>query len=453
MKIAIFVHCFYPDHIYGTEAYTLLVAKELQAAGHQPTVVTAVFPGEKAQSTFIERYDWDGVPVVSIDKNVRPHANLRETYDQPDMRAVHERILRQLSPDVIYVTHLVNHSAALLEVAEAMGIPTFGTLTDFFGFCLTNKLQDANDQLCAGPNRSRSNCMACYIRASAEQPGASRKIKDANKPLLRPFASRAMAWKARKAMPDRSRQAFDPNDVVARPDVLRERYAAYRGLIAPSTFLYNAYKANGLPAPLTLSHFGIDIDRSPKPKRRPTDPLRFGYIGQIAPHKGVHLLLEAFVSLRSPLAQLAVWGPDNQDLAYMGRLREMAAGQKVEFRGTFKAADTARVLRGIDVMVVPSTWYENSPLILLQALATHTPVIVSDVEGMTEFVKHGENGFHFRRDDAGDLLAQMRRFTEDPSLARAMSLKTSYDRTPTDMVRDVLNMIDAGIEPLSNGKV
>ena len=46
MKVALFVHCFFPNHFYGTETYTLELARNLLALGHQPIVVTAIFPGE-----------------------------------------------------------------------------------------------------------------------------------------------------------------------------------------------------------------------------------------------------------------------------------------------------------------------------------------------------------------------------------------------------------------------
>ncbi|MGH6797457.1 MAG: methyltransferase domain-containing protein, partial [Roseiarcus sp.] len=82
--------------------------------------------------------------------------------------------------------------------------------------------------------------------------------------------------------------------------------------------------------------------------------------------------------------------------------------------------------------------YENSPLILLQALATHTPVIVSNVLGMTEFVEDGRNGFHFSRGDAASLTAVLRKVADDPALATRLSASTSYERTPADMARDVL---------------
>ena len=52
MKVALFVHCFFPSHFYGTEKYTLDLARNLRALGHEPVVVAAVFPGEPAQADY-----------------------------------------------------------------------------------------------------------------------------------------------------------------------------------------------------------------------------------------------------------------------------------------------------------------------------------------------------------------------------------------------------------------
>jgi glycosyltransferase involved in cell wall biosynthesis len=437
MKIALFVHCFYPGHFYGTEAYTLSLAKALQALGHEPVVVSATFAGEAPQSDFIVRYDWDGVPVVAIDKNQLPNRGIRDTYDQSAMRVVHERLLRGLKPDVAHVTHLINHTAALLDVTSALGIPTFGTLTDFFGFCLNNKLQAADNGLCAGPNPSRSNCMACYIKDAALAPTASSALKAASRPPVREIASAVMV--RTNGLPG-VRLGFAPRDIVDRPGVLAEKYKAFSGLIAPSTFLHDAYLANGLATPLRLSHFGIEIDRRPKPPSATPDKIRLGFIGQIAPHKGPHLVLEAMRELAATNLSLELWGPESQSPDYSTQLRTLAAELDVRFRGTFPVERTAEILAELDVLVVPSTWYENSPLILLQALATHTPVIVSDTLGMTEFVEGGRTGFSFARGDVHALAAVLRRFAERPALAVEMSAQTAYARTPLDMARDVVEL-------------
>jgi len=448
MKIALYVHCFYPDHIYGTEAYTLAVAKGLKACGHEPLVISAVFSGEPPQDDLVTEYSWEGIPVFSIDKNKYPHRNIRGTYDQPEMRKVHERILRRVKPDAVHVTHLINHTTALLEVTKALKIPTFGTLTDFFGFCFNNKLEAADGGLCAGPNALKSNCIECYIKDASQHPQATAKLKAAATPITRPSVARVLALQAmNKSENDDPEYGFTPAELTRRPEHMAKHYAVYRGLIAPSTFLKAAYTRNQVPAPLTLSHFGIDIDRSPKPKRENPNEVRFGFVGQIAPHKGVHLLIDAFKGEMAPGLSLDIWGPEKQDAAYFTNLRERATGLPVRFRGTFPTAQTHSILADMDVLCIPSTWYENSPLILLQALATHTPVIIADVEGMTEFVRDGVSGFAFARGNVAAFRKVIKKFSDDRGLAARLSLTTNYSRTPTDMVADILAMYEkAGVQ-------
>lgn len=152
----------------------------------------------------------------------------------------------------------------------------------------------------------------------------------------------------------------------------------------------------------------MDIDRSPKPLRGPGHRPVVGYIGQIAPHKGTDLLIKAFQDLPENSAELLIYGPADQDPAYMATLKELADGHAVAFMGTFPSQDMARILRQMDLLVIPSRWYENSPLVLLNALATHTPVLVADVAGMTEFLEQGINGFSFKRGSADDLARHLK---------------------------------------------
>src|SRR5262249_5099758 len=128
------------------------------------------------------------------------------------------------------------------------------------------------------------------------------------------------------------------------------------------------------------------------------------------------------------------------DPRYVERLRNQAQGLSVTFPGTIPRSELAGALGSIDYLVIPSTWYENSPLILLQALATHTPVIVSDVLGMTEFVNDGGNGFCFERGGVDSLTRVLQRVADDPELAERLSASTNYDRVPADMARDVAKL-------------
>ena len=144
MKVALFVHCFFPEHFYGTETYTYELARNLKAMGHEPTVVSAVFQGEPPREALVTRYDFKGIPVVCIDRNKLPHGRIRETYYQPELRPVLRQVVNELRPDIAHVTHLINHTAALVDVLVEAGIPRVASFTDFFGFCYNNKLEPLN---------------------------------------------------------------------------------------------------------------------------------------------------------------------------------------------------------------------------------------------------------------------------------------------------------------------
>jgi glycosyltransferase involved in cell wall biosynthesis/SAM-dependent methyltransferase len=445
MRIALYVHCFFPTHFYGTEAYTLALAKELAARGHEPIVVSAALAGEPGQAKLVEEYTYEGLRVVAIDKNVYPDRRVRDTYEQPGLRHVHERILRKLQPDVVHVCHLISHTTALLEVTRRMGIPTFATLTDFFGICYNNVLENTKSELCAGPDALRANCIACFLKLEGARENAIRLNKLANLPVIRGLVSRGLAHLGQGDLGRGDRgsfaiNGFAPNDIVVRPDILQRAMGVYHEAIAPTQFLKTAYERNAFPAPMRISHFGIEIDRSRKPPRSEAGKLRLGFIGQIAPHKGVHLIVDALRRCGRNNLNLTIWGAQNQSPAYTGRLRAQSEGLPVIFAGTIPRSELANALGSIDYLVIPSTWYENSPLILLQALATHTPVIVSDVPGMTEFVEDGRNGFHFERGNVDSLAGVLQRVADDPALVDRLGAATFYERIPADMGTDVLAM-------------
>jgi len=438
LRISIFVHCFFPDHFYGTETYTLELAKNLMSIGHDVTVVCGVFQGETKNEAAIHRYMYDDIKVVAFDKNYVPHSRIGETYFQEETRLYLRQILEEIKPDVVHVTHLVNHTAVLIEEVARVGVPLVATLTDFFGFCFNNKLEAADGSLCLGPNPHRSNCISCYLKAS--------RHSIALKAGSLPYGWSAVGIAFRLASQLKLDPVGDDNaslrDLIVRPDVLRNAYRHYDAMIAPSRFLMKAYEANGFDrSKLKLSRFGIDIDRRSKPVKNPADPIVIGYVGQIAPHKGVDLLVSAIQDFSALQVQVHIYGPEDQDPDYMSKLRAMA-GTNVHFFGTFKPDRLAEIMGGFDLLAIPSTWYENSPLVLLNALASHTPVIVSDVEGLVEFIEEGISGWSFKRSDAGSLRSLLGKLLRNPKMVREAALNTSYDRTSLNMSEDVLEIYE-----------
>ena len=103
------------------------------------------------------------------------------------------------------------------------------------------------------------------------------------------------------------------------------------------------------------------------------------------------------------------------------RLRELAQHENVSFRGRFDNARLAEVYREIDVLVVPSLWFENSPLTIHEAFLQRTPVVTSGIGGMAELVRDGIDGLHFQAGDAEDLARTLARFVDEPKLVAQLS--------------------------------
>lgn len=435
MKIALIVHCFFPEHIYGTETYTLQIARNLRELGHEPIVISAVFEGERQRESLITQYSFEGIPVHCIDKNHLPGRRLKDRYLQEEIGPVLDRLLTQLDPDVIHVTHLANHTATLLDVADARRIPRVITLTDFFGFCFNNHLRAADDSQCAGPSPSRVNCMACSLRSAIDQRlGETSRlarwpVPQAGAALMRTFATGRMRQRV--------------SDIAERPALLRQRYAGFRAAIAPTRFLASAYKANGFDMPIHVQHFGTDIPRAVKTAGAGA-PLRFGFIGQVAAHKGIDLLVEAFRRLPPGSATLEVFG--SGEPGYVAAIQDRSQGLEISFRGTFPSQDMARVLATFDFLVIPSRWVENSPLVLLASLASGTPVVISNVAGMSEFVDEHRNGLLFEKGNADALYSILRDLVSDPQAARGMSATTAYPRSTRAMTEDVIRIYHAVAE-------
>jgi len=444
VKVAYFVHQFFPQFIYGTENYTLSVAKSMQEAGVEVVVVTTIPETAEKSDNFYHEYEYEGVPVICFDKNWLPHEGFREAYYQPSMQGPLQMLLEIIRPDIIHVTHLQNHSAIVLTVAERMNIPTVATLTDFFAVCPKGILQGADGRMCTGPNAKRSNCVTCVLNIQANKPQVSAMIR------LLAAGGGAVSLGA-ELLTQMSRLNIIPSklgggiksirEIRARIDDFHRLYMEYAATIAPTRYLESIYEQNEFSLPMHLQHFGVDVDRAEKPVRSKDETLRFGYIGQITHHKGVDLLIDAFCSV-SKGCELHVYGTNEHDPGFVEALKNKAeeGACPVFFHGMFPPVEMAEKLRPIDVLVIPSRWQENSPLVLLNALATHTPVIISDAEGMTEFVTEGENGFIFPMGDGDYLHKIITKLADDKHHVLGMSKTTDYERTTANMCEDILHL-------------
>ncbi|MEK6271942.1 MAG: glycosyltransferase family 4 protein [Actinomycetota bacterium] len=208
--------------------------------------------------------------------------------------------------------------------------------------------------------------------------------------------------------PRRCHECFP--DIAPQEFFMRKRFIqSHLGLVdqflAPSRFLLERYVDWGIPREKIKFE---DYGRRPIHNRARSDTRthnRFAFFGQLSLYKGINVLLKAMgqVADAGVDAELTVYGA-NLELQpqefrdEFARLLDMTRGN-VTFVGEYKHDDLPALMEKVDWVVVPSIWWENSPLVIQEAFMYRRPVICSDIGGMAEKVRDGVDGLHFRAGD------------------------------------------------------
>nr|WP_272876053.1 glycosyltransferase family 4 protein [Neoroseomonas soli] len=221
-----------------------------------------------------------------------------------------------------------------------------------------------------------------------------------------------------RCFPERSE-----NDFFLRKMYLQRFLRLVDHFIAPSRFLADRYIAWGLPAErFSVIENGQPEHGAPPVPMPPPKPLVVGFFGQLSMLKGVGLLLDAAEELRrrpprGGRLRIEIWGDaSNQppELRAEVERRLQESRTVVGFNGPYENSEAIRLMQRCHAVLVPSIWWENSPMVIQEAFAARRPVICSDIGGMAEKVRDGVDGFHFRARSAAALAELLRGLAEEP---------------------------------------
>jgi glycosyltransferase involved in cell wall biosynthesis len=186
--------------------------------------------------------------------------------------------------------------------------------------------------------------------------------------------------------------------------------------VAPSASIAEQFERLGLPAgKLRVSDYGF-APMPPAPRQPHELALRIGFAGTLVWHKGAHVLLDAVRQLPGSSWELKIFGSADTFPDYVEELRRKAAGLPVAFMGAFDHERTAGVYAQMDVLVVPSVWLENSPLVIHEAFMTRVPVVGARIGGIPDLVTDGVDGLLFDAGSPQALASALRRLIDRPGL-------------------------------------
>ena len=172
-------------------------------------------------------------------------------------------------------------------------------------------------------------------------------------------------------------------------------------VISPSQFLREFYVKRGF-----FKNSQVEIVRNPltfslalENQSKNFGPIKFLYAGQIEAHKGVLELVKAFTKLDADTpAELHIVGGGAQ----LNAVQILAVNDsRIKIYGRVERKELPGIFQTMDLTVVPSLCYENSPTVIFESFASRVPVLASNIEGIAELIQEGENGLTF---PAGDIV-------------------------------------------------
>jgi glycosyltransferase involved in cell wall biosynthesis len=424
LRIALVVHGFPPDTWAGTEVYTLELAKAMQRRGHEVAVLARspapkpVSEGGPEDFSLVED-SFQGLKVWRLIHRLE-HGNLQQSYLKPHVEPAFRRFLDEFEPDIVHFQHLIHTSVSLVKLAQQLGLATIVHCHDYWALCARVQLIRPDGKRC--DDNMGAGCLLCVKEKNLGQVERFKRLGEVGGRLF----SGAVEKLTHKGNAGLARRRFEGlRDLLARQEIVLPAFAAADLLVSPSRFLREKLLRTGAfdPQQFVYSDNGLRTDHVSALVKQP-DPvgrLRLGFVGSLVWYKGVDVFLKAMQRLvGKPVIAKVFGGFDPDQDAHHRELRALA-GPNVEFKGRFPNERLSEVYAEIDLLVVPSVWYENSPITIHEAYLTKTPVLASRLGGMAEYVRDGVDGLLFEPGSPEDLARTIERLLADPGLIARLS--------------------------------
>ncbi len=392
MKICLISNLYNPYVIGGAETYVEKIAEHLSKENNGIIVITTEpYDGLKSlKPSFIEK---DNIKIYRFfplnlyhtyyaKKTIILKKPFWHTIDfwNPHSYFVIKNILKKEMPNVVHTHNLGGLSLSTFDAVKSLNIPLIHTLHDYSLMCPNAMLCRSSGEVC------KNQPLFCKIY---------QKIK---------------------------KQIID-----SKPDIVT----------APSQFVLDIHTKNGffsdsktLKLPL-----GVDLDNKIIPKKY--NPLIILYAGQLSKHKGVHILINAFKQIdnKNICLNIVGKGPDSE---YFHKLADKDL--RITFHGYVSDKRLKELYKLANIVVVPSLWYDNSPVVIYESFANSNVAIGSNIGGIPELIEHAKNGFLFEVGNIDELRGILINLTNNPKKLKEVSKNAFESGKKYDMKKHIIKL-------------
>lgn len=366
MKILYLNSLYSPLIKGGAELSLQLIVEGMKSLGHE-VVVASLHPENSVKTDWVNEVKVIRVPLKNSYwpyGTTQPPKLSRMAWHLSDrkngeMGKTLREILRSEQPDVVSCHNLAGWSISVWNEIHAAGIPIVQVLHDFYLLC-------PNSNMNKGGKPCASQCLSCGLMRSNHAKASDKvtSVVGISRSILNRFITNGYFQNAEKQV------------------------------------IYNFRQAPEAHAPRI---------------RKPDQKLTVGYLGTISKVKGVEWLITQFRKLGiSASLKIAGKGEDKA----VSELKTLSQNHPIDFVGYVTPHD---FLSQIDLLVVPSLWEEPLGMVAIEALAAGVPVITSGKGGLSESVKHEQNGLICPPEDPDSLGQAIFRLYDDAALYNHLS--------------------------------
>ncbi len=469
-KVLLVTQCFFPDSIGGTEYATLNLAKNLAAKGWDVKIISALRDLSQQRYKVIE-FQFEGISVIKINNPSELYSKFTDYFIDHTIDSIFKRVIRAEGPDLIHFQHTAYLSTRLPEISHQMNIPSVFTLHDYWYMCVRSQMIRPSEGVCPGPSDGLY-CASCFDPAQPNVSAVPRfpiiakvlqfpfirflNVKAWLSPKLKQRIKKLLYKKPEFVRPESHADVYYPNpdfwcilEHSFRMRFMKRQLSFPTFVISPSMYLKKRYESEGFREILYIPH-GFEpqgtIDNISFNGR-----LVLAYMSNIVPAKGADVLLKElqYVKERQKVKML-LYGKV-LDAIYQKHLEALAKEYpdvEISFMGPYRGkGEMKKILANTHLVVFPSLWEENHPLVIREALQYGIPVISSSLGGAPEAIEDGINGFVFDPYKDGDLAEKINRILENPELLKKITegARNTKIESMTDHVEKIITLYETAI--------
>lgn len=422
MKIIHVLNHFLPDHIAGTEVYGFNLGKELFRKGNE-----IIFIIPNYHQTKNEEYQVEGLRVIKYAEPSVVNRALKMGKQKPAGLKNFVEVLREEKPDIVHFHELAGSNGIgsyHVKAAKELG---FKVVMTFHLARYTAIDPSGNDFDDIFYNKRGS----LNFYRQKEMGSVSSKIFYSFGSVLKFLGIDTSALgKAGTAL-------SIPFLVAKRKDFFLTLMKSCDAVVAISKWYFEVL--DKLPVPQHKLHFveqGIELRKSSNTQQiNNIGKLNLVFVGRISHFKGVINLVETINGMKD--VRLDLYGDSGEDKSYIDKcIQLITASSGIDYKGALNPHEVIQIISQYDILILPSTIHEMSPLVIREAFAAGIPVLASDSMGAKEQITDGVNGWLFKMNDWGDLKKKLEWLISHPEAIAEAKKHLPPVRTFTEVAQD-----------------